>query len=146
MAVCGRPTGLTHLDHVTLVCRPGQSGHILDWYRDTCGMQTFVIKPGQASQLEVEGEDGLRLVVGSWLTEWLCREVGGHIQRPGQPHNNFKLVLAEPLGRTGHVTRRVLSSQIAGDEVVVVPVSCKVSPVTFPCLTSLVSETDRARP
>lgn len=100
-------TGLTHLDHLTYVCRPGQSKDILDWYRHTCGMETFIINPSQGSDVfEVEGEAGLRLMVGEWLSEWLCREVGGEIQ-DGQHKTNFKLVLAEPLGEDGHVSRRV---------------------------------------
>ena len=56
--------------------------------------------------MEVEGEAGLRLMVGEWLSEWLCREVGGEIEDTGH-QNSFKLVLAEPLGREGHVSRRV---------------------------------------
>ena len=70
-------------------------------------METFVINPGQGTNLEVVGEAGLSLSVGSWLSEWLCREVGGEIERTGETQNNFKLVLAEPLGLEGHVNRRV---------------------------------------
>ena len=100
-------TGLTHLDHITFVCLPGTSQTILDWYRDTAGMEPFIINPGEGSQLEVVGEAGLSLSVGCWLSEWLCREVGGEIESQAETVNNFKLVLAEPLGLEGHVNRRV---------------------------------------
>ena len=112
---------LKQLDHLTYVCRAGQSQEILEWYRNTCGMQTFLINPSQASDVvDVEGEAGLRLRVGEWLGEWLCREVGGEIPPPSPPTsttsshhqmNNFKLVLAEPLGEGGHVNRRVVTSK-----------------------------------
>ena len=106
--------GLTQLDHLTYVCRAGQSKEILQWYSNTCGMETFSINPSQPSEVvDVEGEAGLRLRVGEWLGEWLCTEVGGEIpQAPATPYqdlNNFKLVLAEPLGEGGHVNRRVAS-------------------------------------
>ena len=109
--------GLGQVDHLTYVCRAGESQDILQWYSLTCGMQTFVINPSQASDVvDVEGEAGLRLRVGEWMEEWLCREVGGEIPPPPSPvtsqsshqhRTNFKLVLAEPLGEGGHVNRRV---------------------------------------
>ena len=104
--------GLKQLDHLTYVCRAGQSQAILEWYSKTCGMETFLLNPSQPGSevVEVEGEAGLRLRVGEWLGEWLCREVGGQISPPlpSQQHlNSFKLVLAEPLGQGGHVNRRV---------------------------------------
>ena len=102
------------MDHLTYVCRAGQSKEILEWYCLTCGMETFIINPSQGTDMvEVEGEAGLRLRVGEWLGEWLCREVGGEIKPLSSPsshhqhRNNFKLVLAEPLGEGGHVNRRV---------------------------------------
>ena len=105
-----RETGLTYLDHLTYVCRQGQSQAILDWYHNTCGMETFIINPSQGSEvIEVKGEAGLRLMVGEWLSEWLCREVGGEVQDT-EHQNDFKLVLAEPLGKEGHVNRRVYTS------------------------------------
>ena len=40
---------------------------------------------------------GMRLNVGSWLTEWMCREEGVQWQSPQQKCNKTKLVIAEPL-------------------------------------------------
>ena len=56
--------------------------------------------------VEVGGEAGLRLKVGAWLGEWLCRETGATIGQEGE-ESNFKLVLAEPLteGGSGHVDK-----------------------------------------
>ena len=56
--------------------------------------------------VEVGGEAGLRLKVGAWLGEWLCRETGATIGQEGE-ERNFKLVLAEPLteGGSGHVDK-----------------------------------------
>ena len=89
---------LTHIDHITLVCQPGESGAILDWYSSTCGMQPFLLSqgevPGQGTDYE---EVGLRLNVSSWVTEWLCREEGLAWDTDLDNVNNFKLVLAEPL-------------------------------------------------
>ena len=31
------------LDHLTYVCRPGESRHILDWYKTCCGMERLVV-------------------------------------------------------------------------------------------------------
>ena len=112
--------GITQLDHLTYVCRAGQSKDILQWYSNTCGMETFIIDPSQDSDVvDVEGEAGLRLRVGEWMGEWLCREVGGEIPPPSPPRaphqdlNNFKLVLAEPLGEGGHVNRRVVTLSLS---------------------------------
>ena len=88
---------ITHIDHITLVCHPGDSRHILDWYSDNCGMQPFLLsqeeEPGEGTVFE---EVGLRLNVSSWVTDWLCREEGVTWDH-GDTETNFKLVLAEPL-------------------------------------------------
>ena len=100
-------TGLTHLDHVTYVCRPGDSDRILTWYQQTCGMTRFKMTPSEGEEgVEVTGEAGLRLKVGEWMSEWMCREVG--VSSDDQvKERNFKLVLAEPLevNHDGHVNR-----------------------------------------
>ena len=89
---------LTHIDHITLVCQPGDSRAILDWYSNTCGMQPFTLSqeevPGQGTVFE---EVGLKLNVSSWVTEWLCREEGVTWDSSLDNRRNFKLVLAEPL-------------------------------------------------
>ena len=89
---------LTHIDHITLVCQPGDSRTILDWYSNTCGMQPFTLSqeevPGEGTDFE---EVGLKLNVSSWVTEWLCREEGVTWDPSQDNVKNFKLVLAEPL-------------------------------------------------
>lgn len=99
--------GLSHIDHITYVCHYGESNKILDWYRNTCGMTRFKITSTEAEDgIEVDGDAALRLKVGEWMSEWMCRENG---VRSGEGSNerNFKLVLAEPLceKREGHVSK-----------------------------------------
>ena len=88
---------LTHIDHVTLVCEPGASRGILDWYSENCGMESFPLageEPGVGAVME---DVGMKLNVSSWVTEWLCREEGVTWSQDQDELRNFKLVLAEPL-------------------------------------------------
>jgi len=82
------------LDHLTYVCRPGESRHILDWYKTCCGMERFIVdtEDDLESGIVIKDEAGMRMMVGEWLSEWLCREEGVEAT-----DSNFKLVLAEPL-------------------------------------------------
>ena len=100
-------TGLTYIDHVTYVCRRGESESILAWYRDTCGMTRFSLA-GETEEagLEVAGDAALRLKVGEWVSEWMCRETGVRADT-GDTERDFKLVLAEPLAddSVGHVNK-----------------------------------------
>ena len=100
-------TGLTYIDHITYVCRAGESDKILDWYHNTCGMTRFKLSPSEDDKegVTVDGEAGLRLKVGEWLSEWLCRETG--VTCNSDKQKDFKLVLAEPLtdNTQGHVNR-----------------------------------------
>ena len=107
MGVTQDSVGLTYMDHITYVCRVGESKDILDWYRDTCGMARFLISQGEGEDgTVIEGDVGIRLKVGEWLSEWLCREVGGQTEHSDK-ERNFRLVLAEPLQEDGqdHVNR-----------------------------------------
>ena len=56
--------------------------------------------------LEVAGDAALRLRVGEWVSEWMCREAGVRALS-GNPERDFKLVLAEPLAEdsAGHVNK-----------------------------------------
>lgn len=108
---------------MTFVCDIGESKNILDWYRVTCGMERFLISREEEPELGSVIEDvGMKLTVGSWVTEWLCKEEG--VTWTNDQDNircrhcsnvfvmtydlclrNFKLVLAEPLPghEDGHV-------------------------------------------
>jgi len=98
--------GLTFMDHITYVCREGESKTILDWYNETCGMVRFMMNKEEVDEegTVIDGEVGIRLKVGEWLSEWLCKEEGSQTGEE-QKERNFKLVLAEPLTGTnkGHV-------------------------------------------
>ena len=56
--------------------------------------------------LEVAGDAALRLKVGEWVSEWMCRETGVRANT-GDRERDFKLVLAEPLAddSVGHVNK-----------------------------------------
>ena len=98
---------LTHIDHVTYVCNMGDTERILAWYRDTAGMQRFLLSPDEDPEVGVVFEEvGMKLNVGDWVAEWLCREQGVHSGHTDEARN-FKLVLAEPLteGGSGHVDK-----------------------------------------
>ena len=108
---------------MTFVCDIGESKNILEWYRATCGMERFLISREEEPELGSVIEDvGMKLTVGSWVTEWLCKEEG--VTWTNDQDNircrhcfnvflmtidlclrNFKLVLAEPLPghEDGHV-------------------------------------------
>ena len=90
---------MTHIDHVTYVCNIGDTERILSWYRRCCGMERFLISQDEDPEVGVVFDDvGMKLNVGNWITEWMCREQG--VQWPSDDTKdvrNFKLVLAEPL-------------------------------------------------
>ena len=80
--------GLSYIDHITYVCQYGESNRILDWYHNTCGMTRFKITPTEDDDgVEVDGDAALRLKVGEWMSEWMCRENG---VSSGENKRNFK--------------------------------------------------------
>ena len=90
---------MSHIDHVTYVCNIGDTERILAWYRSCCGMERFLISQDEDPEVGMVFDDmGMKLNVGNWITEWMCREQG--VQWLDSDHSsvrNFKLVLAEPL-------------------------------------------------
>lgn len=68
----------THMDHVTYVCHQGQSQKILAWYGDLFKMQRFLVNSRESEEngVTIPGEVNMRLMVGQWLSSWLCREEG----------------------------------------------------------------------
>ncbi len=98
--VAVEPPLTTHIDHITYVCRSGESLQILDWYSQRFGMERFLLSRDEPSDDGVViGEDvGMRMMVGEWIASWMCREVGVKSARDSmEERTNFKLVLAEPL-------------------------------------------------
>lgn len=88
----------SHMDHVTYVCRKGQSSEILAWYGDIFKMKRFLVNPQESKGgVEIAGDVNMRLTVGEWMSSWLCREEGVQFQDENTDRLNFKLVLAEPL-------------------------------------------------
>jgi len=90
----------TQMDHVTYVCRAGESKRVLEWYASCFGMQRFLVNSLEAMEddgVEIGEEVGMRMTVGEWISSWLCREEGVHFQHSQNDPRNFKLVLAEPL-------------------------------------------------
>ena len=45
------------------------------------------------------------MMVGEWLSSWLCREEGVELSSASDERLNFKLVLAEPLENSSHVQK-----------------------------------------
>ena len=90
---------MTHIDHVTYVCNMGDTERILSWYRRCCGMERFLISQDEDPEVGTVFDDvGMKLNVGNWITEWMCREQGVQSSdHETEDVRNFKLVLAEPL-------------------------------------------------
>ena len=95
------------MDHVTYVCRTGESKSILDWYKKCFGMERFLISSEETVEgIEIGEEVGMRLSVGEWISSWMCREEGVKFGSECEKERlNFKLVLAEPL--QGYYTSHV---------------------------------------
>ena len=71
----------SHMDHVTYVCRKGQSSEILAWYGDIFKMKRFLVNPQESKGgVEIAGDVNMRLTVGEWMSSWLCREEGVQFQ------------------------------------------------------------------
>lgn len=69
----------THMDHVTYVCKTGQTRSILDWYGRCFGMERFLISSQETLEedgIEIGDEVGMRMTVGEWISSWMCREDG----------------------------------------------------------------------
>ena len=71
----------SHMDHVTYVCRKGESSEILAWYGDIFKMKRFLVNPQESKGgVEIAGDVNMRLTVGEWMSSWLCREEGVQFQ------------------------------------------------------------------
>jgi len=93
-----RKFATSFMDHVTYVCKKGQSSEILAWYGDIFKMKRFLVNPQESDDgVEIAGDVNMRLTVGEWMSSWLCREEGVQFHEESTDRLNFKLVLAEPL-------------------------------------------------
>lgn len=101
-SVCSEPTNqeiITHMDHITYVCHPGESSSIIDWYQACLGMKKFKVNPSEDLNegLIIRGKIGMRLRV---IDYWPCAEVG--IYHPDEnEESSLKIVLAESLEDQG---------------------------------------------
>ena len=92
---------ITHVDHMTYVCRPGESSEIIRWYEKCLGAEKFVTNRTEdpIEGLVIAEGIGMRLRV---MHYWQCAESG--IQLPNSDANDgssLKIVLAESLPDQG---------------------------------------------
>ena len=72
------------IDHVTYICRTGETRQILEWYSKCFGMERFLTNNQETVEdngIEIGGEVGMRMTVGEWITSWLCREEGVELNK-----------------------------------------------------------------
>ncbi|XP_057371717.1 4-hydroxyphenylpyruvate dioxygenase-like protein [Daphnia carinata] len=87
----------THVDHLTYVCRPGESQNIIKWYQNCLGMQKFQMNPTEDLNegLVIKGGVGMRLRV---MDYWPCAESGISNANPdAMDDTSLKIVIAESL-------------------------------------------------
>ncbi|KAI9564826.1 hypothetical protein GHT06_008567 [Daphnia sinensis] len=88
---------ITHIDHLTYVCYPGESPGIIKWYQDCLGMQKFKTNPTEDLKegLVIKDGVGMRLRV---IDYWPCAESGVCNSNPdGMDESSLKIVIAESL-------------------------------------------------
>lgn len=92
---------ITHIDHLTYVCYPGESPDIIKWYQDCLGMQKFKTNPTEDLKegLVIRDGVGMRLRV---IDYWPCAESGVCNSNPdGMDESSLKIVIAESLPGIG---------------------------------------------
>ena len=90
---------ITHMDHITFVCHPGDSASIINWYEGCLGMKKFKVNPSDDVNegMVIGGKINMRLRV---MDYWPCAETG--IYHPdGNDESSLKIVLAESLKGQG---------------------------------------------
>jgi len=85
---------ITHMDHITYVCNPGESSSIISWYEDCLGMKKFKVNADEDVNegLVFRGNVGMRLRV---INYWPCAETG--VCHPDGEEDSLKIVIAESL-------------------------------------------------
>ncbi|XP_076070050.1 uncharacterized protein LOC143041839 [Oratosquilla oratoria] len=91
----------THTDHLTLVCRRGESVGLLQWYEDCLGMRRFITNRHESPTEGFVMDEPICLRLKA-LEYWRCAETG--IASPGSKIGDasLKLVVAESLPGTAN--------------------------------------------
>lgn len=92
---------ISHIDHLTYVCYPGESPGIIEWYQECLGMQKFKTNPTENLNegLVIKDGVGMRLRV---IDYWPCAESGISNPHPdGMDETSLKIVIAESLPGIG---------------------------------------------
>lgn len=93
---------ITHIDHLTYVCYPGESPSIIEWYENCLGMQKFQVNPNEDLKEGLVIKDGvdMRLRV---IDYWPCAESGISNQNSDRmDETSLKIVIAESLPGKGN--------------------------------------------
>lgn len=94
---------ITHIDHLTYVCYPGESLGIIQWYQDCLGMQKFKTNPTEDLKegLVIKEGVGMRLRV---MDYWPCAESGVcNLNGDKNDDSSLKIVIAESLPDIGNL-------------------------------------------
>lgn len=92
---------ITHVDHVTYVCHPGESQNIINWYENCLGMKKFQTNPTEDLNegLVIKDGVGMRLRV---MDYWPCAEQGiCNFNPDALDESSLKIVIAESLPDKG---------------------------------------------
>lgn len=92
---------ITHIDHLTYVCNPGESPGIIQWYQNCLGMQKFKTNPIEDLKEGLVIKDvGMRLRV---MDYWPCAESGicNSDSCNDMDETSLKIVIAESLPGIG---------------------------------------------
>jgi 4-hydroxyphenylpyruvate dioxygenase len=85
----------THFDHLTYATYKNTSKDLIQWYMNIFNMKNIRINKEENSGLIVRtGKSGMNIRA---MKYWLCAETGVESKEPINDHQNFKLVISEPL-------------------------------------------------
>lgn len=93
---------ITHIDHLTYVCHPGESPGIIQWYQSCLGMQKFKTNPIEDLKEGLVIKDGVGMRLRA-MDYWPCAESGICNSDPsnGMDETSLKIVIAESLPGIG---------------------------------------------
>lgn len=85
----------THFDHLTYATYKDTSTNVIQWYKNIFNMKNIRINKEENAGLIVRtGKSGMNIRA---MKYWLCAETGVELKQPINDHQNFKLVISEPL-------------------------------------------------